>query len=49
MLLAITDFSNGKLSDQVKLELKERMSFDAENGKGSLQRRAQQIIDNLNA
>ena len=49
MLLAITDFSNGKLSDQVKLELKERMLFDAENGKGSLQRRAQQIIDNLNA
>ena len=47
MLLAITDFSAGKISDQVKVELRERMSFDAENGKGSLQRRAQQIIDNL--
>ena len=47
MLVAITDFSNGKLSDDVKKELTERMSFDATNGKGSLQRKAQQIIDNL--
>lgn len=47
MLIAIIDFSGGKLSDDVKSALKERMTFDATNGKGSLQRRAQQIIDNL--
>ena len=47
MLVAITDFSTGKLSAQVKEELKERMSFDATNGKGSLKRKAQAIIDNL--
>lgn len=47
MLTAITDFSCGKLSDDVKAQLADRMSFDATNGKGSLQRRAQQIIDNL--
>ena len=47
MLTAITDFSAGKLSDEVKEALAARMSFDATNGKGSLQRRAQQIIDNL--
>lgn len=47
MLVAITDFSTGKLSNQVKAELEQRMSFDATNGKGSLQRKAQAIIDNL--
>ena len=47
MLLAVIDFSNGKLADDVKSELASRMSFDATNGKGSLQRKAQQIIDNL--
>ena len=47
MLVAITDFSNGKLSADVKAQLAERMAFDAANGKGSLKRRAQQIIDNL--
>ena len=47
MLAAITDFSNGKLSADVKKALIERMSFDATNGKGSLQRKAQAIIDNL--
>ena len=47
MLLAVIDFSNGKLADDVKSELALRMSFDATNGKGSLQRKAQQIIDNL--
>lgn len=47
MLAAITEFSNGKLSDDVKKALAERMSFDAANGKGALKRRAQQIIDNL--
>lgn len=47
MLLAVIDFSAGKLADSVKAALAERMSFDATNGKGTLQRRAQQIIDNL--
>ena len=47
MMTAVIDFSNGKLADQVKESLSSRMSFDAENGKGALQRRAQQIIDNL--
>ena len=47
MLQAIIEFSTGKVSDRVRAELAERMSFDAANGKGSLQRRAQQIIDNL--
>ena len=48
MLAAITDFASGKLSDEVKISLRDRMAFDATNGKGSLQRKAQQIIDNLN-
>ena len=47
MLVAITDFSCGKLSDEVKVQLAERMAFDAENGKGSLKRKAQAILDNL--
>jgi ABC-type transporter Mla subunit MlaD len=47
MLIALIDFSTGKLSDDVKASFAERMKFDAENGKGTLQRRAQQITDNL--
>lgn len=47
MLIAIIDFSGGKLSDEVKSALAERMAFDAENGKGLLSRRARQIVDNL--
>ena len=47
MLAALVDFSAGKLSDDVKAAFAERMRFDAENGKGTLQRRAQQITDNL--
>ena len=47
MLVAVAEFSSGKLADGVKEALKARMSFDATNGKGSLQRKAQQIIDNL--
>ena len=49
MLAALTEFSTGKLSDEVKVAFAERMSFDANNGKGTLKKRAQQIIDNLNA
>ncbi|MBQ9042286.1 MAG: hypothetical protein IJ111_05665 [Eggerthellaceae bacterium] len=47
MLVALVDFSAGKLSDDVKKAFKARMAFDAANGKGTLQRRAQQIVDNL--
>ena len=47
MLVALLDFSQGKLSDDVKKSFADRMAFDAANGKGTLQRRAQQIIDNL--
>lgn len=46
MLIALMDFSAGKLDPAVKASLIERMTFDAENGKGTLQRRAQQIIEN---
>ena len=47
MLVAVIDFSAGKLSPRVKQELADRMAFDASNGKGALKRRAQQIIDNV--
>ena len=47
MLNALIDFSKGSLSDDVKAALKDRMSFDAANAKGTLKRRAQTIIDNL--
>lgn len=46
MLNAVIEFSAGKLAPSVKKELIDRMKFDAENSKGSLKRRAQQIIDN---
>lgn len=45
MLNAINEFAGGKLSENVRAELIDRMTFDATNGKGSLKRRAQQIID----
>ena len=47
MLAAVSAFSAGKLSPEVKAALADRMRFDAENSKGSLKRRAQQIIDNV--
>lgn len=47
MLVALIEFSKGKLSDEVKTAFIERMSFDATNGKGTLKKRAQQITDNL--
>lgn len=46
MLIAVVDFSLGKIAAEVKLALVERMRFDAENAKGALKRRAQQIISN---
>lgn len=47
MLLAVTDFSCGKLSAEVKGKLADRMRFDAENGKGALKKRASQIVENI--
>jgi hypothetical protein len=47
MLIAITAFASGKLDPEVKKGLAERVAFDAEHGKGALQRRSQQILDNL--
>lgn len=47
MLSYINAFSCGKLSPQVKKELGARIKFDAENGKGQLQKRMQQIQKNL--
>lgn len=49
MLIAVVDFSAGKLAPEVKEQLAARMAFDADNGRGSLKRRAQQIIDNVQA
>ena len=47
MLLAVIDFSAGKLSSEVKRELGERVSFDASNGKGALKKRASVIVENV--
>lgn len=47
MLLAVIDFSAGKLAPEVKRELGERMSFDASNGKGALKKRASVIVENV--
>ncbi len=47
MLLAVLSYSRGKVTDQIRSELKERMAFDAENAKGVLKRRSQQIIDSV--
>lgn len=47
MLVAVVEFSTGKLSSGVKEKLAARMSFDAVNGRGVLKRRAQQILDNV--
>lgn len=47
MLVAVIDFSAGKLAPAVKEELGARMRFDADNGKGALKKRAMQIEANL--
>ena len=47
MLIAINSFAGGKISQEAKDGLRERVSFDAEHGKGALKRRSQQIIDSL--
>lgn len=47
MLIAVTGFSEGKLAESVKDQLKDRMSFDAVSGKGALKKRAALIVENL--
>lgn len=47
MLNALVAFSGGCISDEVKDQLAARMKFDAENGKGTLKRRAAQILENV--
>ena len=47
MLTALIEFSKGKLSLEVKKAFSDRMSFDAENAKGTLKKRAQTIMGNL--
>lgn len=47
MLIAVIEFSEGKISSSVKEALGARMKFDAENAKGALRRRAQQILENV--
>ena len=46
MLIAIFDFSQGKLAPEVKAALADRMRFDATNGRGMLKKRAIQIVEN---
>ena len=46
MLIAVIGFSEGTLSANVKKELRNRMAFDAANGKGVLKKRAEQIVKN---
>ncbi len=47
MLNAVIRFSTGKLNKDVKDQLRDRMSFDAESGKGALKKRATEIVNNL--
>lgn len=47
MLTAVVGFSEGKLAPEVKAALKERMTFDATNSKGALQRKAAAIVENV--
>lgn len=49
MLLALIDFSTGKLAPEVRDAFADRMRFDSTNGKGMLQKRASQIEENLSA
>ena len=47
MLIAVTAYSEGKLAPSVREALAERMTFDAQNARGALRRRAQTILDNV--
>ncbi len=44
MLTSVYEMVTGNASDEVKLAAAERMSFDAENAKGLLKRRASRIV-----
>lgn len=46
MLIAVIDFSQGKLAPEVRTALADRMRFDATNGRGMLKKRASQIVEN---
>lgn len=45
MLVAVIDFSQGKLAPEVKTALANRMRFDAMNGRGMLKKRAALIVE----
>lgn len=45
MLVAVIGFASGRPAKQVRQALAARMRFDAENSKGPLRRRAEQIIE----
>lgn len=47
MLGAVVEFSQGKLSAEVKDQLANRVRFDAENGRGWLKRKSQSILNNV--
>lgn len=47
MLNLLVEFSTKDLSAETKSAFSERMSFDAQNNKGYIKRKAQLIVDNL--
>ena len=47
MLLAVADFAQGALDEDVKAQLIARLEFDAENDRSALGRRTKKIIDTL--
>lgn len=47
MLVAVVDYSSGTLAPSVKKALADRMRFDAQNSKGTLKKRAQAVLDNI--
>ncbi|MBQ9955064.1 MAG: hypothetical protein IJO87_06510 [Eggerthellaceae bacterium] len=47
MLIALIEFSEGKLSAEVKAQLGARMGFDARNARGPLGKRAKIIVENV--
>ena len=49
MLIAVIEFSEGKLSEEVKAQLGARMSFDAKNARGALGKKAKIIVANVTA
>lgn len=49
MLGAVLDFADGKIAISVKESLAARVSFDAQNGKGVLQRKSSEILARLSS